>query len=70
MQVVLSQFGGDVIVVVDHDTAGGGHCVPGDGRQPAGRGRLGHDAELLRQPLHAGPRKARKVRRARTVLCR
>ena len=34
----------------------GGHRLLGDGHQPARGGRLGHDAELLRVQLHAGPR--------------
>ncbi len=42
--------------------AGGEHCVPGYGHQPAGCGELGNDAVLLRHPLLAGAGKAGEVR--------
>lgn len=58
----------DGVAQVDHDAAGRGHCVPGDGHQSARCGRLGDDAVVLRASLHAGAGEAGEVRRPSAVL--
>lgn len=53
---------------IHYHLTGGGHCLSGHGHQPAGGCGLGHDAVVLWPPLHAGFRKAGKVRRTPAVL--
>ena len=53
---------------VHHNLARGGHRVPGNWHQPSRSRGLGHDAVLLRTPLHVGPGEAGEVWWSSTIL--